>query len=181
VEQLIRLFNEHPAAAVFISIAVSILVAIAGILPSVFITAANILFFGFWEGTAISFIGEAVGAFIAFTIYRKGFRASISSRLQKYPAAKKLLTADNRAAFGLIFNLRLLPFVPSGVVTFAAAVGTVSPLLFFVASSLGKIPALLIEAYSVQEVTRFGIAGKLILLAVALTGLYLLIRKLLAR
>ena len=77
-ETVLHLFEMHPQAAIGISLLLSILVAVAGILPSFFITAANILFFGFWEGTLISFIGEAVGALIAFWLYRKGFKKAVA-------------------------------------------------------------------------------------------------------
>jgi uncharacterized membrane protein YdjX (TVP38/TMEM64 family) len=50
--------------------------------------------------------------------------------------------------------------------------------VFLTASSLGKIPALLLEAYSVYQVTRPGWQGKLILaLAAALLLFFLLKRK----
>ena len=56
--------------------------------------------------------------------------------------------------------------------TFAAAIGTVRALVFVAASSLGKLPALLLEAYAVYEVTAFGWQGKLLL---AIAGIALLI------
>jgi uncharacterized membrane protein YdjX (TVP38/TMEM64 family) len=145
--------------------------------PSVFVTAANILFFGFWMGTLISFIGEAIGAAIAFILYRKGFKKAVVKGLDRYPKIKQLINAEGREAFYLVFVLRLIPFVPSGLVTFAAAVGRVGLVVFILASSLGKLPALLIEAYSVYQVAAFNWQGKLILLAVGLGSLYWLIRR----
>ena len=44
-EEVLALFNAHPGLAIIISLGLSVLVAIVGILPSVFLTAANILFF----------------------------------------------------------------------------------------------------------------------------------------
>ncbi len=79
--------------------------------------------------------------------------------------------AEGKEAFYAIFALRLIPFVPSGLVTFTAAMGRAGLALFAVASSTGKIPALLLEGYAAYQVTAFGWQGKLILL---LTGLYLL-------
>ena len=153
------------------------MIAVVGILPSVFITAANILFFGFWNGTFISFFGEAIGAGIAFLLYRKGFKKMIGHQLLKYPKVKRLTDATGREAFFLIFSLRLVPFVPSGLITFAAAIGKVSIVIFFVASSLGKFPALLMEAWSVYEVTQFKWPGKLILLLIAAGLIYWIIKK----
>lgn len=155
----------------------SIIVAVLGIVPSVFITAANILFFGFWNGTLLSFLGEALGAGIAFLLYRKGFKKTAEKGLQKYQQVKRLMDADNKEAFYLILSFRLIPFIPSGLITFAAAIGKVAFGIFLIASSLGKIPALLMEAYSVKEVARFEWQGKLILAIVALALLYWIIKK----
>lgn len=177
VNSLLQLFREYHDLAIIISIIISIIIALMGVVPSVFITAANILFFGFWSGTFISFLGEAIGAGIAFILYRKGFKNTVEKKLDKYPKVKSLLKAENKEAFYLIFSLRLIPFVPSGLITFAAAVGKVSFLIFIIASSLGKLPALLIEAYSVNAVTQFGWQGKVILLIVALALLFWVIKK----
>ncbi|MDB5251705.1 MAG: rane protein [Flaviaesturariibacter sp.] len=170
-QSLLDLFSQHPQAAVAISMALSVLVAVLGVVPSVFITAANILFFGFWKGTALSFAGEALGAIIAFWLYRKGFRKRLDGTVHRYPRARRLLSASGREAFLLIFSLRLLPFVPSGLVTFAAAIGPVSGTTFFLASSLGKLPALLLEAGSVYGATHFGWTGRIALICLAAAGL----------
>ncbi len=177
INSLLALFKEYQQLAIIISIGISILIAVLGVVPSVFITAANILFFGFWNGTLISFIGEAAGAGIAFLLYRKGFKRSVIKGIHKYPKVQRLLNAEGKEAFYLVFALRLIPFVPSGLITFAGAVGKISFGTFISASSLGKLPALLIEAYSVYKVTQFGWQGKLILLIIAVSMLYWLLRK----
>lgn len=176
-ESLLQLFKAHPQLAIIISILVSVLIAVIGVLPSVFITAANIIFFGFWNGTLISFLGEAIGAGVAFLLYRTGFKKTAEKGFEKYPKVKRLMGAGNTEAFYLVFSLRLLPFVPSGLITFAAAIGKVSFTVFLIASSLGKLPALLIEAYSVNAVTEFGWQGKLILAAVAIAIVYWILKR----
>ncbi len=177
VNSLLQLFSEYQNLAIVISICISIIIAIMGVVPSVFITAANILFFGFWNGLFISFLGEAIGAAIAFLLYRKGFKKTVDRKLDKYPKVKRLINAQGKEAFFLVLALRLIPFVPSGLITFAAAVGKISFLIFIIASSLGKLPALLVEAYAVNEVTRFGWEGKLILVLAAVLILYWIIVK----
>jgi len=176
-QDILELFNNYPQYALLLSIGVNILVAVAGVVPSVFITAANVLFFGFWQGTAISFAGESIGALIAFVLYRTGFKKSLQDKTQKYGVVKKLLQAEGKEAFYAIISLRLIPFVPSGIITFTAAIGKVSLLTFFVASSLGKIPALLIESYAAYQVTTFSWQGKIILLIVGIYILYRLFRR----
>jgi uncharacterized membrane protein YdjX (TVP38/TMEM64 family) len=177
VDNLLRLFKEYQDLAIAISICISIIIAVMGVVPSVFITAANILFFGFWNGMFISFLGEAIGAGVAFLLYRKGFKKTVEKKLDKYPKVKRLIDAENKEAFYLVLALRLIPFVPSGLITFAAAVGRISFLIFMLASSLGKLPALFMEAYAVNAVTHFGWQGKLILAIVAAVLLYWIIAK----
>lgn len=173
VDSLLQLFRAHPELAIVISIVISIFIAILGVIPSVFITAANILFFGFWNGMIVSFLGESIGAGIALLLYRAGFKKTINNKLNHYPAVEKLVNAEGQDAFFLILGLRLIPFVPSGLITFAAAIGRISFLRFLAASSAGKLPALFIEAYAVNEVTAFNWQGKLIL---TITALVILIR-----
>ena len=86
-----------------------------------------------------------------------------------------------KKAFWLILSLRLIPFVPSGIVTFAAAIGQVSATTFLIASSLGKLPALLLEGYAVYQVTEFGWQGKLILTVVAFAILFGIVRQILGK
>jgi uncharacterized membrane protein YdjX (TVP38/TMEM64 family) len=176
-ETVIQLFHQNPDVAVLISICISIIVAVLGLVPSVFITAANILFFGFWKGTVISFAGEAAGAVIAFLLYRKGFKRIAVARLDRFPQLKKLVEVEGRQAYMLIFSLRLIPFVPSGLVTFAAAIGKVSLATFAIASSAGKIPALMVEAYSAWQLTRFEWQGKLILAIIAFVLLFIAVKR----
>ena len=177
VDSLLQLFKEHQNLAIVISICISIIIAVMGVVPSVFVTAANILFFGFWNGMFISFLGEAIGAGIAFLLYRKGFKKTVEKKLDKYPKVQRLIDAESKEAFYLVLALRLIPFVPSGLITFAAAVGRISFPVYILASSLGKLPALFIEAYAVNAVTNFGWQGKLILVVAAVVLLYWVITK----
>lgn len=176
-QDVLKLFSDYPQYAFLFSIGINIIIAVLGVIPSVFLTAANVLFFGFWPGTLISFIGESVGAFIAFVLYRFGFKKNVQKNINKFPAVNKLLQAEGKEAFFAIISLRLIPFIPSGIITFTAAIGKVGVLNFLIASSLGKIPALLIEAYAAYEVTAFGWQGKVILLLAGLYLLYIILKK----
>lgn len=176
-EQLIYYFREYGNYAIIISILINIVIAVLGVIPSFFITGANLIFFGFWMGTFISFVGEATGAIFAFYLYRKGFKKMSQKSLQKYPKIKKLIETQGKEAFYMILSLRLLPFIPSGLITFAGAIGKVSLGLFALASSIGKIPALFIEAYSVYQVTQFEWLGKVILMLASFYLIYLVWEK----
>jgi hypothetical protein len=53
-------------------------------------------------------------------------------------------------------------------------------MIFFFASSLGKIPALLLEAGSVYAITKFNWLSKIALMAVALLLMFTLMKKILS-
>ena len=178
-EAVLHFFQQYPHLALASSLLISILIAVLGVVPSFFVTAANILFFGFWQGIAISFAGEALGAVVAFYLYRKGFKKGADEKIGKYKTVSLLVNAEDKKAFWLILSLRLIPFVPSGLVTFAAAIGRVSAIIFLIASSLGKLPALLLEGYAVKEVTEFNWQGKVILTIFACVVLYFVTRQIL--
>lgn len=174
---VIALFNSYREYAIFISISLSIIIAVLGVIPSFFITGANIIFFGFWDGIIISLLGETFGAVVAFTLYRKGFKRVVTNSVTKYPKLVSLIELEGKKAFFAVLSLRLMPFVPSGLITFAAAIGKISVLTFTIASSVGKIPALLIEGFSVYKFISISWEGKLIFAILALLILWLNFKK----
>lgn len=176
-EAALHLFEQYPHVAFLIGFGLAVFVALIGIIPSPFVTAANVLFFGFWPGVIITFTGETVGAAIAFYLYRKGFKSSVRHKLEKYKAAERLLNADNKKAFWIIFSFRLIPVLPSGIVTFTSAMSRASLLTFVVAGALGKLPSLLFEGYAALQVTELTWQGKVIIGLVGLLFLYLLVRQ----
>lgn len=141
---------HNPFLAVAVSLLCSILIAIAGLLPSVFITVGNILYFGFWPGLLVSIIGEAVGAIISFILYRKGLLKLKEKRSFENKLTKRLRQTNNFEGAILVIALRIFPFAPSGVVTFTAALSSMNLTSFALASTFGKIPSLYIEALSTQ-------------------------------
>ncbi|MFE7063777.1 TVP38/TMEM64 family protein [Sutcliffiella sp. NPDC057660] len=149
--------------AILLSIIFNTVISILAFVPSVFITAANIAFFGFWVGTIVSFLGESVGAVVSFLLYRKGLKAFSPKALERNKWLVRLQETEGYRAFLLVLGLRIFPFAPSGLVTLAGATSRISLIHFAIASTLGKIPALLLEAYSVYRVLEWGIEGKIIL------------------
>jgi uncharacterized membrane protein YdjX (TVP38/TMEM64 family) len=161
-DNMIHLFSAHQHVALLVSVIINIVISVMGVVPNVFLTAANLAVFGFWEGTVISIIGEAFGAVIAFLLYRRGFRKAANMKWCSHPKAKKLLAAKGKKSFFLILTLRLFPFIPSGIVTFIAAIGQTTLLIFLFSSSIGKIPAILMEAYSFTQIMNWTAEGKIL-------------------
>lgn len=167
---------NHIEYAIVISLLVQIVIALSGILPSYFVTAANIALFGFMNGFILSLVGEAIGALIAFVAYRKGFKQMMRNVVRDHSKIQQLMTLETRDAFRLIIVLRIMPFVPSGFVTFGAAIGSIAIFPFFVASTIGKIPALLLEAAAVHELLAFTTFGKMILFLIGILIMYQILR-----
>lgn len=153
--------------AIFFSIIISIIISILGVIPSAFLTILNVTVFGFWGGFWVSLAGEIVGSLSAFWLYRKGLRTLVDHKTKQSPRVQRLLKTSNREGFLLVLGLRLMPFVPSGLVTFYAAVGSMSFITFAIASSFGKIPALWIEVFAANEVLEWTATGQVIILLIA--------------
>ncbi|KJS82421.1 MAG: hypothetical protein JM58_15045 [Peptococcaceae bacterium BICA1-8] len=144
-EWLANIFENLGYWAIIISLLLSIIVAILGVLPSIFITGANVLAFGFYNGLIISWLGEILGAGISFILYRWVIKRPIEKLVATYPIITKVTEAKGIKAWLLIFEARLIPFVPSGLVTLAGAISNISLVFFMSATALGKFPSILLE------------------------------------
>ncbi|QED49414.1 TVP38/TMEM64 family protein [Cytobacillus dafuensis] len=178
---LLNWFPPNPILAVLLSLTLNIIVAISGILPSAFITAGNIVFFGFEAGLLVSITGEAAGAIVSFVLYRKGL-IKLSSNFKKSESKllQKLKNTAGAEAVLLVLALRILPFIPSGAVTLTAAYSKMKLLSFSIASTLGKIPSLFIEAYSTNQLLSLELElqlGVILLLFILANSYYLIKRK----
>ena len=180
-----RIFEWLPAnlgMAAIISILLNVFVAITGVLPSAFITVGTVGVLGFKMALLILILGEAAGAIVSFILYRKGVN-KLLSRLKTQTHENKFLhmlkNTDGIAAFFIVVLLRIIPFVPSGIVTLTAAFSKMKLFSFSVASTIGKIPALFVEAYSVSHILNLPIEWQigLILFVVILFIFYLLYKK----
>ncbi|MBV7505293.1 VTT domain-containing protein [Bacillus sp. sid0103] len=130
-------------------------------------------FFGFNTGLIISYIGECVGASFSFWLYRKGIKTLNPTILNKNKWLLRLQKTQGCDTFYIILVLRILPFIPSGMINLAASNSKTSIITFIFASSFGKLPALLIEAYSVNRVLESSNDVKWILAIIALFILFI--------
>jgi uncharacterized membrane protein YdjX (TVP38/TMEM64 family) len=151
-EVILEWFPENKLFIALISIVINVIISISGFLPSAFLTALNIAVFDFKLGLLVSIMGEAIGAIISFILYRKGL-IKLSNKVQlnnKY--LFKLKNAKGIEAILIVLTLRIVPFIPSGIVTLVAAYSKMGMYSFGIASTLGKVPSLFIEAYAVNHV-----------------------------
>jgi uncharacterized membrane protein YdjX (TVP38/TMEM64 family) len=134
-------------------LALNLAIGAIGFVPSFLVTGLNINVLGLTGGAAISFAGEIFGAILGFYLYRFGF-SKIEPSWKKSRFWNFMRSQPAGSVFFWVFLLRLVPFVPSGIVTAGAALTPIRGCLFFIASSLGKIPAVLLEVAAVYGFTE---------------------------
>ena len=145
-DTILNIFNSNPEIAFIISILISIIIALIGVLPSIFVTGANVIFFGPILGLIISLLGETIGGYISFKLYRLGLK-NVKDRIEgKYKLIDNLLKSEGLRAAALIFEGRIIPFIPSGFITLGASLSKVKDFPFTIATLLGKIPSIALEA-----------------------------------
>ncbi|WP_182103151.1 TVP38/TMEM64 family protein [Niallia taxi] len=155
----IEYLPENPLIIAIVTIIANIIIAIFGVLPSAFLTTINIIYFDLKLAIIISIIGESLGAIVSFILYRKGLnRFTAKYKIQSH-FLKKLQSTTKSKAVLLIILLRILPFIPSGAVTLTAALSSIRIIPFTIASTIGKIPSLLIEVYSINKVFSINSSG----------------------
>lgn len=178
LDNIINLFQEYSTISIPISLIINIIIALVGVVPSVFVTGANIIFFGPILGFIISLLGETIGGYITFIVYRLGFKKSVENVKNNYNLLKAIVESEGKRIGFLIFEGRLIPFIPSGFVTLAAALSNVNGLTFNIATFLGKIPSIALEAlvsYDLINIEQNYIRLVITILAIAL--LYITLKK----
>ncbi len=128
--------------AVIISIVVMIIQTIATPVPLFLVAGANGFIFGAAWGILITLVGALLGATVAFYLARVIARDYFSKRLAKYmPQVDEM---SKKTGVKVIFLARLVPVLPSSIVSYAAGLSKVSFGGFFVASVFGKLPEIII-------------------------------------
>lgn len=146
VNDILEILKNNSSMAIPISLLISIGISLVGILPSVFVTGANIVFFGPVNGFLISLLGETIGAYITFIVYRLGFKKKIEKFTNKHRLISEIVKSDGKKAGLLIFEGRIIPFIPSGVITLAASISNVNIVIFTFATLIGKAPSIALES-----------------------------------
>lgn len=97
-------------------------------------------------GASITWIGSAAASILMFLYVRYGYREWGARALHRYKGLHRVTTIFQQNAFLAILFARLLPFIPSIIINVYAALSGVGLVAYAVASSLGKVPAMLLFA-----------------------------------
>ncbi|HSJ36660.1 MAG TPA: VTT domain-containing protein [Planococcus sp. (in: firmicutes)] len=128
-------------------------VGAVGFIPSVIITSVNFNVYDLAPGIVLSVLGEIFGALLGFYLFRWGF-SKADPKWFRHRFWQALQSQSAKRVFLMIIALRLIPFVPSGLVTAGAALTPISAKLFMIASTIGKIPAVSLEIAVVYGFTQ---------------------------
>lgn len=140
------------AWAVLISIIVMIIQTIATPVPLFLVAGANGFIFGIAWGIVITLVGALLGATVAFYLARAIARDYFSRRLAKYMPQVEEMSRKSGAKF--VFLARLVPILPSSIISYAAGLSKVSFGGFFVASVFGKLPEIIIYTFLGHSLER---------------------------
>ncbi|MBU3133262.1 VTT domain-containing protein [Clostridium gasigenes] len=173
IENVVNIFREYSMLSIPISLLLSIIIALVGVVPSIFVTGANIIFFGPTIGFLISLIGETVGAYITFIVYRSGFKKGAENITNKYKLVGRIVESSGNKTALLIFEGRLVPFIPSGFITLAASISNINIKLFTIATLFGKIPSIALESLISYDVIN--IQENFIRIAITIISLLLIL------
>jgi len=132
-------------AAVLISIYINAAISIMGILPSVFLTGANVLVFGLYGGFLVSWAGEIIGATVSFLLYRWGIKSAAQIPTDRWKTIQTINALSGARQIYFLTVLRMAPFVPSGLINLLGALTAMRLQNFILATTIGKFPALLLE------------------------------------
>jgi uncharacterized membrane protein YdjX (TVP38/TMEM64 family) len=176
-EQLATILSHWGIFAVLGSLIISTVIAITGVLPSIFVTGANIILFGIYYGILLSWLGEVIGAAVSFHLYRFGIKKRTDQAAEKYELLKKIRNSKGARAGLLIFQARLIPFIPSGIVTFVGAISSLDIRTFLFATAFGKLPSIMLEtliSYDLINLNKNWL--RLTVTGIALAGLFVVLR-----
>jgi uncharacterized membrane protein YdjX (TVP38/TMEM64 family) len=168
IEFILEWMPENKILIVIISIFLNVIISITGFLPSAFLTAVNITVLDFKMGLILSIVGEAIGAIVSFILYRKGLSKLSNHGHKNNKWLIKLQHTKGLEAVIIVLILRILPFVPSGIVTLVASYSKMNVYAFGLASTLGKVPSLFMEAYAVDRAMKLSTEWQLFLFIILL-------------
>ena len=100
-------------------------------------------------------MGECLGAVLGFFAMRRLFQDSARKLLAKSGYEEKVEEFSSHNGIGFILAGRMFPFMPSGVLTAAGALSSVSFGGFFIATCVGKIFSITVAILAGHDIVTF--------------------------
>lgn len=132
-------------ATVAVIILVYIIMTFCLIVPYLILAGACGMIYGLFWGTVLGWTGEIVGAVLLFSYGRYFFRSVAEVWINK---SRHLANANKYSAingFMTLFIGRVVPLIPSAVLTTVASISKISFKNFVLATATGIIPAVFVK------------------------------------
>ena len=156
--------------AMAVSMIIDIVINIVGFLPSIFISTANGVVFGVFQGTIVSWIAETIGVIISFFFMRTLFRGKAKKVIEK---SKMLSKLDHYSTWQAMTVARAVPYSPNGLVTALGALSHISYRDYILGCFIGKLPSVACEVFVGHDVVMFeDHTLRLTILIIAITVIY---------
>ncbi len=139
--------------------------------PASVLTLAGGLAFGTWRGMLYTILGELPGAVLSFWLARR-VGSGLFRGAEKDSRLHKLERAMERRGFPVVLMLRLAPFVPFDLVSYAAGLARVPLRAYILATLIGSLPGTFAYCFLGASLTHgdwreIAIAAGVFVLAVA--------------
>lgn len=145
-EPLLALFQQTQHISIYLTMLIGTLFALFPIIPFPFIAGLIGAMYGTFLGGLVAWVASTAASLIMFIFIRYVFQSWGLRVIHRYKRLELVTQMFERNAFITILVTRLIPFIPSIIVNAYSAVSRVSFVSYAVASSIGKIPAMLLFA-----------------------------------
>ncbi|MFB4162030.1 TVP38/TMEM64 family protein [Geomicrobium sp. JSM 1781026] len=145
-EELALWIDQEGTESILITAAIATLLSLFPIIPYPIIGGILGAIYGSVLGSFVTWVGSAAASIIMFMFVRYGYQDWGERVLNRYATLARINGLFERNAFMTIFLTRLIPIVPSIIVNIYSALSRVGFWGYAIASSLGKIPSMILFA-----------------------------------
>ncbi|SMC55822.1 TVP38/TMEM64 family protein [Sporomusa malonica] len=174
IAALAEYLRSFGPSAVLITLVLFVVMTFTIVFPFMILSGAAGIVFGLFWGTIISWTGEIIGALAMFIFARYFFRTSVEGWIKKSPYLKQVDDYSAANGFKALLIARLLPLAPSGIITAVAAISRISFRDFFWATTIGKLPPVVIKVLLGHDIVFASEnMSRLIIIILIVVGVYL--------
>ena len=155
VNGLVEYLRSFGPWALVISFLLDVLINAGSVFPSVFLSTANGLIFGLPLGILVSWLAETVGVVLSFLLMRFFFRDTAELLIAKSNSLQHIDEASGEKGLYWMAVARMLPYVPSGILTAIGAVSRISVKDYIIANLVGKFPSTALEVVIGHDLVNF--------------------------